>query len=94
MCKRYEHLTFSDHLLNMVLQDIQNDPKIVKLELSRELRVTFLEQLRGMNIQSASLFPDLDGFANSLRSDWEIERESLGRHISNRAAPIAEDVTE
>lgn len=41
---------------------------ILKVEISVDARGRILEQLRLMNITRASLFPGLDGFAQSLRT--------------------------
>jgi PII-like signaling protein len=41
--------------------------------LKRELRITFLKNLRAMNIHGASLFPGLDGFGQSLKLDLEMK---------------------
>lgn len=39
---------------------------VSKVVLKTDQRIQFLEELRRMNIHSASLFPGLDGFARSL----------------------------
>lgn len=47
-------------------------PWLYKLVVTRKARMGVLEILNRMNINSATLFPGLDGFARSLRIDTEI----------------------
>jgi len=64
---------FFDHILiSMMLDPIQERPVIRKLKVGENLRIEFLERLRGMNIHSGSLFPGLDGFGKFLKTDLEI----------------------
>ena len=44
----------------------------IELELSDKARLIILEELRKMNIHRASLFPGIDGFAQSLATEIEI----------------------
>lgn len=64
---------FDQVLISMVLDPIQEQPVIRKLEVHESLRISFLETLRNMNIHRASLFPGLDGFCQSLKVDLEIK---------------------
>jgi PII-like signaling protein len=45
-------------------------------------RITFLKQLREMNIHSASLFPGLDGFGKSLKNNLKIKAAEVGKVIA------------
>ena len=67
------------------------DPNRVfrRLHIDRRLRLTVLRELDRMNINRASLFPGLDGFAESLRiglpvriSDWKAD--ALARRDSTK----------
>ena len=44
----------------------------VDLEITNQNRLVILEELRKMNIHRASLFPGIDGFAQSLATEIEI----------------------
>ena len=61
-----------------------------KLEIPVIVRPGALEQLRLMNITRASLFPGLEGYAQSHRqllfeeTGWERIRRELGRQIALR----------
>lgn len=48
-------------------------PPVRKPELGASCRTEFLKRLREMNIHRASLFPGLDGFAQSLGLDLELK---------------------
>lgn len=95
LCKRYPRATFNELLMTMMLHpDRVQEPKVLRLRLSRELRIEFLKQLRTMNIHSASLFPDLDGFARFLRIDWEIDRDAIRQAMENSAHPVIDQPAE
>jgi len=71
--KLYGPTPFFDQILISMMRDpIQEQPVIRKLKVGDELRIEFLERLRGMNIHSGSLFPGLDGFCKFLKTDLEI----------------------
>jgi FRG domain len=80
LCKLFHQATFSIILMGMmsnpkVLDEptIPDHPVVRRLVLKRELRITFLKNLRAMNIHRASLFPGLDGFGQSFRLDLEMK---------------------
>jgi hypothetical protein len=71
--KMYVETPFFDQILiSMMIKSMQQRPVIRKLKLSTNLRIELLKNLRTMNIHRASLFPGLDGFGQSLRTDLEI----------------------
>jgi len=59
----------------MVKPDLIVAPAIRKVRIKRTRRLDFLEQLRGMNVHRASLFPGIDGFCQNLKVDLQIEVE-------------------
>lgn len=50
-----------------MLKNLYNPPSILKINLSHKWNYDVISDLYTMNIDSASLFPGLDGFARSLR---------------------------
>lgn len=67
-------ISFSTALLGMLVKPTAMQEQVVsRVVLKRDQRVQFLEALRRMNIHSASLFPSLDGFAQSLAVNLEID---------------------
>ncbi len=66
-------ISFSTALLGMLVRPTVAEEQVVsRIVLKRDQRIHFLEELRRMNIHSASLFPGLDGFAKSLAVNLEI----------------------
>ena len=57
-----------ENLAEITVEDLEKNPEenLVKLEISHDLRLKALERLHAMNINRASLFPGLEGFAQSL----------------------------
>jgi hypothetical protein len=67
LCNLRHDVGLSTTLLGMLVRPEIVDRQVVsKIELKRDQRIEFLEELRRMNIHRASLFPGLDGFARSL----------------------------
>jgi hypothetical protein len=64
---------------------------VSRVVLRREQRISFLEELRRMNVHSASLFPGLDGFARSLAEDLEI---SVAHQIEALKKEMIENIQE
>ncbi len=82
--KRLPEATFNQLLISMMLHpEVVEAPTIRKLEMSADLRIDFLKKLRGANIHRGSLFPDLDGFSQSLTMDWDIDRDGLRQDMEN-----------
>jgi hypothetical protein len=55
---------------NLVKPGTKENPKqIIKIPIELSGKTDFIQELRRMNITSATLFPDLSGFAESL-NDW------------------------
>lgn len=78
LCNLNDTDIFSVVLLGMLIgKDVKPPRKQVvsRIIVKREQRIKFMEELRRMNIHNASIFPDLDGFARSLRSGLEIRLE-------------------
>jgi hypothetical protein len=74
LCRLYHQATFNKILMTMMIHPETPDrPVVRKLEVAGDHRIEFLKRLRAMNIHRASLFPDLDGFGQSLRLDLEIK---------------------
>ncbi|MGH9607462.1 MAG: FRG domain-containing protein [Terracidiphilus sp.] len=88
--KLYEETPFFDQILiSMMIDPIQERPVIRKLKIGMDLRIGFLESLRSMNIHSGSLFPGLDGFCQSLKTELEIRvanEARLSREFEEREA--------
>jgi hypothetical protein len=77
LCNLYHEAMFNLMLITMIIHPGPPDlPVVRKLEVERNHRITFLKNLRAMNIHRASLFPGLDGFGQSLRLDLEIKVKS------------------
>jgi hypothetical protein len=74
LCKLLHEASFSQTLMRMMIHpQTPNRPVVRRLEVESSRRKEFLKNLRAMNIHRASLFPGLDGFAQSLRLDLEIK---------------------
>jgi hypothetical protein len=74
LCNLYHEAMFNLMLNAMIIHPEPPDlPVVRKLEVEWNHRITFLKNLRAMNIHRASLFPGLDGFGQSLRLDLEIK---------------------
>ena len=54
---------------------VWNPPQVFRFTIPGELRVRTLRELKRMNINRASLFPGLDGFAKSLSFELDLNRE-------------------
>jgi len=94
LCKLYHRATFSQILMSMMINpEVPDQPVLRKLTIDKRLRIEFLKQLRGMNIHSASLFPGLDGFAQSLKHDLEIKVKSAGKAISMESESLSTNRT-
>jgi len=79
LCKTYNEVTFSQILVSMITHpELPDRPVVRKLEIEKGLRTEVLQRLQDMNINNASLFPGLDGFAKSLKMRLQIKalRES------------------
>lgn len=63
---------FDQILISMMMDPVQDKQVIRKLKVGASLRIEFLENLRSMNVHRGSLFPGLDGFCQSLKTDLEI----------------------
>ena len=73
LCGLRHDVGFSTCLLGMLFHPFVIGHQVVsKAMLKRNRRIQFLEELRRMNIHSASLFPGLDGFARSLAVNLDI----------------------
>jgi hypothetical protein len=95
LCKRYPKATFNQLLMSMMLHpELIEAPVVRKLELGADLRIEFLKKLQSANIHRGSLFPDLDGFSQSLSMDWEIYRDGLRQNMENAAEPPKADPDE
>ncbi len=74
LCQLNPQIRFYDALLGMILRDeTPQVPCVRKLNVSQEQRITFLHELKRMNITAASLFPGLEGYTRSLMADLEID---------------------
>ena len=66
----------------MTKPDLIVRPVIRKLQIRGARRFDLLEQLRGMNIHRASLFPGIDGFCQHLKVDLQIKVEREKQHAN------------
>jgi hypothetical protein len=66
--------SFLANLKKATVADASPTPGLYRIDLylTREGRLRVLEELRKMNIHRASLFPGIDGFAQSLATEIEI----------------------
>jgi hypothetical protein len=77
LCRLLHAAPFTQTLMRMMIHpETPDQPVVRKLEVETKRRTEFLTNLRAMNIHRASLFPGLDGFAQSLRLDLEIKAKS------------------
>ena len=89
LCSVRHEFSFSAGLLAMLLSPPIVDQQVVsKVLVKKDRRIEFLEELRRMNIHSASLFPGLDGFARSLSVNLEI---ALSHQIEDRKQAMNEE---
>ena len=65
--------SFEDQL-SKVLSSYVDDPALFRVRLKNIDRTEFLKKFDTMNVHHASLFPDLEGYAQSLRKRYEIKR--------------------
>jgi hypothetical protein len=95
LCKRYPRATFNQLLMSMMIHpEVIEAPTIRKLQLGADLRIEFLKKLRSANVHRGSLFPDLDGFSQFLRMDWEIDRDHVGQQMEHTTEPPQGDPDE
>ncbi|MBJ6727172.1 DUF429 domain-containing protein [Geomesophilobacter sediminis] len=74
LCRLLHEASFCQTLMRMIMTpEVPNVPVLKKLTVDKNLRIEFLKKLREMNIHAGSLFPGLDGFAQSLRHELEIK---------------------
>lgn len=67
-----------DKSLDEILEEYPSDqPLIKKIVLPREVRDEGIKSLYRMNITNATLFPDLDGLARSIRVELEVTWQGL-----------------
>ncbi|GEM_PF-142976 len=78
------YASFNQILMSMIFHQIPDEPVLRKLQVDKSQRITFLKQLREMNIHSASLFPGLDGFGKSLKLDLKIKAADEGKAIADQ----------
>jgi hypothetical protein len=90
LCTLRHDVGFSTTLLGMLIRPSVVERQVVsKVVLKRDFRISLLEELRRMNIHSASLFPGLDGFARSLTVNLDI---SVAHQIEARKEAIVENI--
>jgi hypothetical protein len=90
LCNLRHDVQFSPILLGMLIHPRVADRQVVSKVIVRKVqRLRLLEELRRMNIHSASLFPGLDGFARSLATDLDI---ALGHQIDARKGEMLRNV--
>jgi hypothetical protein len=88
LCRPQNRPPFDIALLTMICRDREAvSPPVRKLIVRPQDRIEFLKQLRRMNITAASLFPGLEGFAQSLAAELKIkmfeERIAAERQIAS-----------
>lgn len=67
LCNVGKSTGFTNVLLGMLINTTPTKEQVIsRLILKREHRISLLEELQRMNIHRASLFPGIDGFAQSL----------------------------
>jgi hypothetical protein len=76
LCPGNPGRTFEENLLSYESQ--QFDQHVHKLSIARALRIDILAALNKMNITRATLFPGVDGFAQSLGINVQIATQ-VGR---------------
>jgi hypothetical protein len=92
MCNLRHDVGFSTSLLGMLIHPSVVGRQVVsRVVLKKHQRIHFLEELRRMNIHSASLFPGLDGFARSLAVNLDI---SLAHQVESRKEAMLENIRE
>jgi hypothetical protein len=79
LCKLMSRATFNQIHDHDDPSQHSERPVVRKLEVDGKNRIDFLKRLRAMNIHRASLFPDLDGFCQSLRLNSEIKAKGPTR---------------
>jgi hypothetical protein len=90
LCSLRHDVGFSTCLLGMLIHPFVVDRQVVsKVIVNRDRRIEFLEELRRMNIHSASLFPGLDGFAQSLAGGLNI---SVAHQVEARKEAMLENI--
>ena len=90
LCNLSHGESFDVSLFRMLRNSRTSAPPVRKLAIEQEHRIPMLQELRRMNIHSASLFPGLDGFARSLGVQLEIgleaDKDSWRRSIKRQIA--------
>lgn len=71
LCNLSQNYPLRSALLNMLIDLKTYRPVLNKLVITEGARISILKELNRMNINRASLFPGLDGFAQSLRVDLQ-----------------------
>ena len=73
LCRLWSEVKFEHSLMDMLINAKEAARQVLsRIRVSRKNRPIFMEELRRMNIHEASLFPGLDGFARSLKSEIDI----------------------
>jgi hypothetical protein len=92
LCSLRNDVGFSTSLLGMLIHPTIVEHQVVsKVIVKRDHRISFLEELRRMNIHSASLFPGLDGFARALGVNLDI---SVAHQVEASRQVIVEQLRE
>ena len=77
-----------DRSLDEILKEYPSDAKLIrKIVLPRHVRDEAMKALYRMNITNATLFPDLDGLARSIRMELEVTWPGLIDETGKRGQP-------
>jgi hypothetical protein len=68
-----------------VLRGAPDHLRFFRLDIPADLRLPFLQELNRMNINHATLFPGLDGFATFLKNSIRVRHEVMKDLIERRA---------
>lgn len=92
LCTLSKSSDLSYNLLQMIREDPEsaNNPVLQRIIIRSECRIPFLRELNRMNINRATLFPGLDGFARSLGLSLEADLDpefATGQGVTLTATP-------
>jgi hypothetical protein len=91
LCCLRNGVSFSECILRMLIHPFMVKEQVVsKVRVKKDNRINLLDDLRRMNIHSASLFPGLAGFAKSIGEELDI---TVDRPFQARKRVLAEMLT-
>lgn len=82
LCQGDINIDFETNLYSNYLVALQNNHHpMYKIKISKDWRIEMIRDLKRMNISSASLFPDVEGYLKSVKNTFDISALDRLRYI-------------